>query len=209
MIDLRGKNIVVLDLEVANSPDELPTGWEDKRALGLSLGGYWDYQESRIVWFDTPRLEETVGSLVARQPLLVSFHGLQFDFVVMRALLRAKAEQLDDSNRVRLQTLCDQFKALCTTGYDILQAVWAVAGRGSERGLNSLDALCTANQLGSKYGNGALAPKLWQQGEVAAVLNYCTQDILLTKALFELLLDNNGTIQRRDRPLTVALPVLP
>lgn len=133
-------------------------------------------------------------------------YGVSFDFPLFRALLRQEAEQLGVPE---LAVLCDQFKALCATGYDILQAVWQVAGRSYERGLNSLDALCLANGLGQKTGHGAEAPRLWQQGRYAEVINYCQQDIVLTKALFELILTQQGTLKRRTDTITVALPVLP
>ena len=219
-----GQNIYIVDTEVLHSPDDLPTGWNNKAALGLSIGGAYSYRAQRILWFDSHTLESMLIQWVDEQPLLVGFNSLAFDFPLFRAVLRARANALRGdpqpgeltiervhgrAEAANLHTLCDAFKALAATGYDILHEVWQVAGRSFERGLNSLDALCAANNLGQKTGTGAHAPKLWQQGEIAAVLNYCTQDILLTKALFELILTNQGTIQRRDGPLTVALPRLP
>ena len=51
-----------------------------------------------------------------------------------------------------------------------------------------LDACCNANGIGSKTGNGALAPIDWQQGRIGSVIDYCLQDIKLTEQLFRIIL---------------------
>lgn len=242
---LTGRNIVVLDLETLHSaedcrhchrPEEthrfpqdpvrcpgpgfLPIGWRDSAALGLSIGAYYDYQDGVVHWFDQHTLVETMQHLVDRQPLLVSFNGIGFDFKLMRALLRHEADDptswptLDITEAVpkqeALHALCDQFKALAATSYDILAEIWrADPARKFERGLNSLDALLAANGFPAKSGHGAQAPRDWQAGRIATVLEYCQRDVLLTRAFFERILDQSGTLERRDGPITVRMPILP
>lgn len=201
-----GRNIYVVDAEVLHSPDDLSTGWNDKKALGLSLAGAYSYRTQSILWFDRTTLAATLQRWVDERPLLVGFNSYSFDFPLFRAILREEAEQLGVPE---LAQLCDQFKLLCAEGYDILHEVRQVAGRSFGRGLNSLDSLCLANSLGQKTGHGAEAPRLWQQGRYAEGMNYLQNDITLTRKLFELVLTNHGAIQRRDGPITLALPVLP
>ncbi len=179
---LKDKNIIVLDLETLHSADGVPSGWTNKPALGLSIGCYWDYSDQRIHWFDRESLEATVRLLVARQPLMVSFNGIGFDFPLMRGILRQEVELT--------MGMCDQFKILAADSYDILLEVWKAdpAGR-RKRGLNSLDAISQASGLGAKQSHGAQAPKDWKDGKVADVLNYCQDDVYKTKALFELAVD--------------------
>src|SRR5437870_944692 len=119
---LEKQNIVILDLETEYSADSLPTGWNDKVALGLSIGCWYSYEDSRFYWFDKFTLEATMRLFVERQPLLVSFNGIQFYFKLMRALLREKGErgadqeaatETDFSRRLDLHDLCDAFKPLC------------------------------------------------------------------------------------------------
>ena len=208
-------NIVILDLETLHSASDLPTGWDDKAALGLSIGCYYSYASGRYHWFDRHTLEDTIRRFVDIQPLLVSFNGIAFDFPLMRALLRQEAATpmsmppltSHDACRERkdsLVHLCDAFKALCATSYDILAEIWASDPNGKfMRGLNSLDAILEANSLERKTGDGVMAPKLWQQGRIADVLNYCQHDVLQTKALFELICRSKGHIQRRNGPLTI------
>lgn len=193
-----GQNIVVLDLEVLNSPKI--HGWEDKRALGLSIGCYYDYEDGRVTWFDRASLRETVGLLCLREPLMVSFNGIAFDFALMRAILRHEEGE---------HTLCDDFKVLAKRSYDILAEIWrADPERKFVRGLNSLDAILAANGLAPKTGDGAQAPEWWDAGQRARVMNYCQNDVLQTLALFELLGKNGGIIQRSNGPLQIQWPGL-
>src|SRR5712691_6205130 len=37
-----------------------PIGWDNKVALGLSIGCYWDYQDMALHWFDRHTLETTM-----------------------------------------------------------------------------------------------------------------------------------------------------
>lgn len=216
-------NIVVLDLETAHSADDCKhcgtafdsgqhtlapghgfekIGWDDKLALGLSIGCYYDYRDSRVHWFDVYTLAATVRHIVETQPLLVSFNGINFDFMLMREILHQCAEA---SHSTPLACLCDAFLVLYTSSYDILAEIWQVdPGRKFERGLNSLDAIAQANGYGAKLSHGAQAPKDWREGQYAKVLNYCQDDVIKTCQLFEQIVEI-GVIKRGDS-MSIALP---
>lgn len=205
-------------------------GWDNKAALGLSIGCYYDYGDARYHFFDVPTLAETMRHLVDRQPLLVSFNGIAFDFALMRALLRHQAEQVrlgDTSTGIfarsrgeditidqaadyaqKLVDLCDAFKTLCSQSYDILAEIWRVdPTRKFERGLNSLDAISRANGLGGKLSHGAEAPLRWARGEYAHVINYCQDDVHKTKALFERICEGEPLLRGDGQPITLPLPL--
>ena len=205
-----GTNVIVLDLETLHSADDLPTGWSDKPALGLSIGCYYDYLDGRVHWFDQAFLVRIVQYLVDRQPLMISFNGIGFDFVVMCGLIRRQADEVEINDRAEmtrateLRRLCDLFKTLAANSYDLLAEIWASDPQGKfERGLNSLDAICAANELGEKIGHGAQAPKDWANQEYAKVLNYCQHDVYLTKNLAELVAMQQGKLLRSSGPLTI------
>jgi len=196
-----GQNIIVLDLETLHSAEDLPTGWDDKVALGLSIGAYYDYQDGHVHWFDTLSLYDTMRHLVSRTPLMVSFNGIGFDYALMCAVLRRRADMSLGHQEFRrsMLELCDQFYALAAVSYDILAEIWRVdADRKYERGLNSLDALLLANHLPAKSGHGAQAPRDWWAGRIADVLNYCQRDVWLTRLLFELICQRQGQLMRGD-----------
>ena len=190
-------NIVVLDCEVACSPDELSTGWDDKHALGLSLGGYYDYKAERITYFDQDCLWNTIRHLILRDPLIISFNGKGFDGPLMWACLRH--DGIDDEQCCAFE---QAWHLLWKKSYDILDEVWHVTGRDYAKG-NSLDALCKANGLPQKTGHGAHAPKLWQSGRIAEVINYLQNDILITKQLAEYITYHNGRLQRQAGLVTI------
>lgn len=236
-------NIVVLDLETAKSADdcircgmaeeqhglhnvcETPDlrvvgarfssiGWNNKSLLGISIGCWWSYADSRMHWFDTHTLGETVQHFVETQPLLVSFNGIAFDFPLMRGLLRQQADVLrhtgdqgDQPQCKELVQCCDAFKALCATSYDILAEIWkADPARKFEPGLNSLDAISQANGLGAKLSHGAQAPRDWREGNHARVLNYCMDDVYKTKALFERICAGQPILRGDGQPITLRRP---
>ncbi len=192
-----GENILVLDLETARSAEEVEGGWENHAGLGLAIGAFYDYQDGQVHWFDVACLPETILDLVTRRPLIVSFNGIRFDLPLMLTVLslHPRWPALQD---VWEHTWRHVFREIAAASYDILAEVWRAAGQSLTRGINSLDALCQANALGQKTGSGVLAPKLWQAGRVAQVLNYCQHDIMLTKALFERIQSTGGQLQRRD-----------
>lgn len=74
------------------------------------------------------------------------------------------------------------------------------------RGLNSLGALAEANGLAPKAMDGATAPRLWSQGRYADVINYCLGDVLLTKALFELVLAGHPIQRAGGRDVVLRHP---
>lgn len=231
---LHGKNIIVLDLETARSANDCKhcygqermhhdgsgmcfktgmktrfaqIGWENKAALGLSIGGYYSYAHDRIFWFDEHTLEKVMGDLIEIQPLMVSFNGISFDFELMSGLLWQKADEeiSIESNegtecaRVEVRAMCRAFRELAKISYDIFAEICkADPDRKFERGLNSLDAISKANALGGKLSHGTQAPRDWAAGRHADVINYCADDILKTKALLEMLEANQGEILRGD-----------
>lgn len=86
--------------------------------------------------------------------------------------------------------------------YDILAEIWEGAGLGrvfvypTHAGF-SLGAICEANGIGSKTGTGANAAILWQQGKEQEVIDYCINDIKLTRELFDLIQDKGEIIDPR------------
>ena len=76
--------------------------------------------------------------------------------------------------------------------YDLLAEIWEGAGLGREfvyptHAGFGLDAICKANGLGEKSGDGANAAILWQKGKHQEVIDYCENDIKLTRKLFDLI----------------------
>ena len=191
-----------------------PLGWDNKPALGLSIGCYYAYGDGRLHFFDRHTLEETMSGFVESACLLVSFNGISFDFSLMRGLLRQEADALRLSESSPdlfrsgvLVELCDRFKDLCAVSYDILAEIWRVdPERKFERGLNSLDAVAQANKLGAKAMTGAIAPRLWAEGRYAEVINYCVADVEKTRRLFEMACSGQPIVRGDGKAIVLPRP---
>jgi hypothetical protein len=143
-------------------------GWHDHANMGISVIGAYDYLEDRYRTFCDDNLNQFISLCEVRAPL-VSFNGIGFDDKVITAV----AGGMPDSAR-----------------YDILRELWVAAGLsptfgGKSHGGFGLEATCEANYGMRKTGNGALAPALWQQGRIGEVIDYCLNDVRMTKRLFD------------------------
>lgn len=191
-----------------------PLGWNNKPALGLSIGCYYAYGDEQLHFFDRHTLAETMDGFVTSGCLLVSFNGIAFDFPLMRGLLRQEADTLRLSESAAdlfhsgtLVELCDRFKDLCSVSYDLLAEIWKVDPDGKfARGVNSLDAIAKANGLPGKAMTGAMAPHLWTQGRYAEVMNYCAADVAKTRWLFETVCRGQSILRGDGKPLVLPCP---
>lgn len=210
-------NIIVLDLETlyaaqdcagclgphgagAGCESYAPIGWDNVGALGLSVGGYYDYEDGLVHWFDMASLGMVMADLMARRPLVVTYNGKHFDLRLMHAL---GAGILHDA------ASSAAWSSLAEESYDVLAEIWALDPESKfTKGLNSLDAVARANGLGGKliHDGGLLAPVLWRTGRYAEVLNYCQHDILLTKALFEMVVAGRPLRRSDGSALTLRCP---
>lgn len=185
-------------------------GWNDKPALGLSIGCFFDYQDGLFHWFDVPTLEATIRMFLERHPLIVSFNGRQFDGPLMSSVFLAHHPQSTDGSFWFAVERSNRWDALWAESYDILHEIWTVDPvRRFERGLNSLGAISVANGYGAKEMDGAMAPQLWRQGRYAEVITYNVSDVLKTKRLFEQIVATGAILRGDGLPLTLPAPTLP
>lgn len=166
-------------------------GWHDHANMGVSCIGAYEYATDRYRVFCDDNKEEFFQA-VADADLLVSFNGIAFD---------------------------NQVIAKCWGGvlpgeknYDLLVEIWTAAGLGPKFQYPShvgygLDDTCSRNFGTKKSGNGALAPIHWQQGKYGSVIDYCLNDVRLTKQLFDHVLESRAVISPKDgRELSLVHP---
>lgn len=148
---------------------EYCNGWRDFANMGISVICAYDYFKDRYRVFCKDNFED-FQKLVDSTDVIVSFNGLAFD----NRLCQANGLNVPDEK-----------------SYDLLVEVWAAAGLGPEYQYPShtgfgLDACVKANFPNeAKSGHGELAPIQWQRGEIGAVIDYCLQDVRLTKMLID------------------------
>lgn len=198
-------NALIYDIEIVKAvPDkksprlegvEYCAGWEDHANMGISVIGAFDYKEDRYRVFCDDNFREFKELCEKRTPL-VSFNGLGFDDKVL-----TKCGVIDLTKEAK--KLRNDHGVYGGASYDILVELWSAAGLA--RTFNypthigfGLDATAKANFGGAKTGNGALAPVEWQRGNVGAVIDYCLQDVRLTKRLFDRIRVNGGLRDPRN-----------
>lgn len=162
-------------------------GWQDHANMGISVIGAYDYAEDRYRVFCKDNMHE-FAEAVEKTDLLVGFNNIAFDNAVIRAcwepLVKMPENWADKS-------------------YDLLVEIWRCVGLGpafvypTHMGFG-LDAMCEKNFGTKKSGHGAKAPIYWQRGAIGNVIDYCLNDVRLTKQLFDAVLRGDAIKSPKD-----------
>lgn len=158
-------------------------GWDDHQNMGVSCICAYDYKTSRFRVFTAERFAE-FGELMRERSPLIGHNIIGFDNKVLHAC---------GISQPPLESFC----------YDTLVELWVGAGlgrtwSGSRHAGFSLDATALANFGQQKTGHGALAPVDWQRGLWGKVIDYCLEDVRLTKRLFERMAFHGFVVDPRD-----------
>ena len=198
-----GKSVLVYDLEIVNAIPgkngaklegiKYCEGWADHAGMGISVIGAYDYKDDRYRVFCEDGFED-FRAICADRECLVGFNSIPFDNAVIGATLGLSLPE----------NKC----------YDILREMWAASGLPPKFSFPShigygLDLTCQANFGTEKTGDGALAPVDWQQGKIGKVIDYCLNDVKLTKQIFDAVLREQSIKSPKDgKPLRLRIPEL-
>jgi len=171
--------MLVLDLEIKNcilqkgeDPIEGMTyckGWGDHAGMGVSILVVYDYREKRYRTFMDDNQDE-FKELIESGRIVVGFNQINFDNKVLKA--------------------CWDIDIPVEQNYDLLKVIWAAVtkrnggGKAMHKGYG-LNDIAKANLGAQKTTSGANAPIWWQQGKIGAVIDYCINDVKLTKDLLD------------------------
>jgi hypothetical protein len=166
---------------------EYCTGWTDYKGMGIAVIGYQWNDEPPAFALDANTFASVL--MERKEPIFMGFNSLKFD------------DKLLQANGVEI-----------TTTYDLLVEVRKAAGYTSRsqvpKGYSyKLDAIAKANGK-AKTGEGALAPVLWQQGKRQQVIDYCINDVVITKAMLNLGLAGQLIDPNTGAFLQLAMPVI-
>lgn len=194
--------MLIYDIEIANAIQgrkeprlanvKYCNGWEDHKGMGISVVGVYDYAESRYRVF-TESNKNSFLDLVSKHDLLIGFNNVRFDNKVISACWGLDIPQ----NRC----------------YDALAAIWAALGLSDvfdyrTHGGYSLGACAAANFGLSKSADGGQAPIDWQSGKIGDVIDYCLNDVYLTKLLVDRIIEDGQIVSPKDKTkvLTIQKP---
>jgi DEAD/DEAH box helicase domain-containing protein len=150
-------DVLVLDVETQYLSEEVPGGWNAVEKFGVALVVTWDEGNGMRLWY-----EQDVPALLAdlqRFDPIVTFNGENFDFRVLSAY--GSVQSLYRKSRDMLVVLN---KSL---GFRV-----------------SLDAVAQATLGRGKTGSGKASVGWWRSGDRQKVIDYCKQDVELTRDVY-------------------------
>lgn len=166
--DIEIKKAILANGESPIKGIEYCEGWHDHKNMDISCIGVYDYHEDRWRIFQEDNMQEFVN-LINNTETIVSFNGIGFD----KKLLQANNMDYPDEK-----------------DYDLLAEIWEADGLTRQFQYPShigygLGDICQVNFGIQKTGHGGNAPMQWQQKQFGAVIDYCINDIKLTKNLLD------------------------
>jgi DEAD/DEAH box helicase domain-containing protein len=170
----------VLDIETRRSAKEVG-GWNRAHKMGVSCVVVYDSLKDAY----TSYLQEEMTSLardLQEMDLVVGFNIKRFDYRVLAGL--------SDFDFSTLPTL------------DILEHVHQRLGYRL-----SLDHLAASTLGEKKSADGLQALTWWKQGKLDKIVEYCTQDVAVTRGLYRYGRDNGYLLFTNKARKTVRLPV--
>lgn len=170
----------VFDLETQRSAAEVG-GWHRADLMKISCAVLYDSKQDRFIDF----MENQVGRFIERlqtYDLVIGFNIKRFDYQVLRGY--------SDFNFQNLKSL------------DILEDV--------KKYLNfrlSLAHLASATLGESKTADGLQALQWWQEGRILEIIQYCRQDVKITRDLYRYGRDKGFLIYKDRNDKKMRIPV--
>ncbi|MBU1920459.1 DEAD/DEAH box helicase, partial [bacterium] len=174
------KRVVVFDLETQLSADEVG-GWNQARQMRVATGVVWDSRADEFFVYDESQTEELIEHL-KRADLVVGYNCMRFDYEVLRGYTF--------ENLRLLPTL------------DLLDVVTKARG-----GRLKLDSLGKATFGLGKTADGLQSLQWFKEGKLDLIIEYCKQDVALTRDLLLFALKNGYLFYSHRQGENVKLPV--
>lgn len=161
-------------------------GWTDFLGMGIAVISVYDYHVGQYRIFCEDNLND-FAALVDDSDLVITFNGEHFD----NKLIGAHGIEFDPSKN-----------------WDLYKIAKEAAGAGRYDKGYKLDDFAYINLRVSKKQSGAVAPILWQQGKIGAVIDYGLTDSWLLKKLVDIVVETGAlTDPRTGRKISLSIPL--
>jgi len=170
----------VLDIETRRSAKEVG-GWNKAEKMGVSCAILYDSKSDIYLEY----LQEDIDTLcndLQKYDLIIGFNIIKFDYKVLSGL--------SDFNFFSLPTLDILIKVHERLGYRL-----------------SLDHLATQTLDSRKSADGLTALKWWKQGKMDKIIEYCKQDVRVTRDLYLYGKENQFLVFKNKADNQVRVPV--
>lgn len=167
---------VILDLETKHTFRE----FNDPQKLGITTVAIYDYRDHQAKAFLEKELNKLYPILESAS-YIIGYNVRSFDLAVLQAHYPGKVDQLP--------------------AFDILEDIRDQIGRRL-----ALNDILYATLGKKKTGHGLMAIDLYKEGKINQLKQYCLDDVILTKEIFEYGV-KNGQIYYLDSTGKVAIKV--
>jgi DEAD/DEAH box helicase domain-containing protein len=174
------KNIVYFDLETRKLSNEVG-GWGNVRKMRMSLAVTYSTLRGGYLVYSERRVPDLVDEL-RRADLVVGFNVIRFDYVVLEG-----ENPFFDPGQLRTLDLLAELQRTLS------QPV-------------SLDAVASATLGVEKTGDGLQAVRLYREGKLIELAEYCCYDVKITRLVHEHGLEHRRVFVNRAGQ-RVAVPV--
>jgi DEAD/DEAH box helicase domain-containing protein len=185
---MNGKpHVVFFDLETRKLAQDVG-GWDALKQGkgGISVLAIWDSTTPfRIHTYDDHSIVEAALHLESAD-VIVSYNGRDFDIPIVEGILKRKLAVKEH--------------------LDILQLIRTALKVRGVRGGNKLDEVGKRTLGRGKSEKSELAPALSDAGEWGRLVNYCIDDVDLTREVFEHIRTEGGVIDVNGEFLPLDLP---
>ncbi len=171
---------IVFDLETQRSAEDVG-GWEHRHRMGLAVGVVYDIDRAEFRVYTERQVDALISDLVHAR-LIVGFNLRRFDYDVLRGYA--------DVDWNALPTL------------DILECIHRRLGFRLK-----LDHLAQETLGEGKSADGLQSLAWFKAGDIERVIEYCKQDVLLTKRLYDFGRQHGYLLYRDIQGRAVRLPV--
>lgn len=160
---------IVFDCETSNIFTDV--GSNDAKDLDLSVVCIYDYETDKYSSYTKETLNE-LWPIFEKADLLIGYNSDHFDIPLL--------SKYYSGNLGKIKSL------------DLLKEIRASLGRRIK-----LDSIAEATLGKNKSGHGLEAVVWWKNGEKQKVIDYCTDDVKITKEVYEYAL-KNGSLKFKD-----------
>jgi len=172
--------MILYDLEIKKAiPDpkkepikgiEYCKGWGDYPGMDISVLVAYNYKFGLLGVFMDDNQDE-FKEWVERADAVIGFNSDRFDNPVLKANWKIEVPK--------------------NNSYDVFKPIKKACSEG--QGTLKLDAIARANNYSGKTGDGAMAPIMWQRGQIGELINYCISDVRILKLVVDGI-EKTGTI---------------
>ncbi len=169
---------IVFDIETSNIFQD--TGSSDPASLDLSCIVIYDYDTDTYHSFTQENLKD-LWPILEKADMLIGYNSDHFDIPLLNKYYSGDLSKI---------------KSL-----DILKKIKESLGRRIK-----LDTIAEATLGKNKSGHGLEAVVWWRNGEKQKVIDYCKDDVKITKEVYEYAMKNN-LLKYSDGPLIKDIPL--